>query len=85
MEKHTEVMAACHLAYERHQQQVMVVGQIGLLEYRGKLKLVGGNLIVAGLGRDAETVALYLQVEHERLDTRRYGTEIVVLKLLVLG
>ena len=45
----------------------MVIGKVGLLKDRSKLKLIGSHLVVTGLGRDAETVALYFQIKHECL------------------
>ncbi len=63
----------------------MVVGQIGLLKDWRELKLIGRHLIVAGLCRDAELVAFYLEVEHECLHTRGDCAEIVVFELLVFG
>ncbi len=62
----------------------MVVGEVGFLEYGRELKLVWSHFVVAGLGGDAEFVAFNLKVEHECLNARGYGSEIVVLELLVL-
>ena len=62
----------------------MVVGEVGLLVNGSQLKLVGSDLVMACFDRDAQAVALNLQVEHELLDAHGDGTEIVVLKLLVL-
>ena len=69
VEEHTEIVSACHLSYKRHKQHVVVVGKVGLLKYRSKLKLVGSHLIMTRLGRDAEAVALYLKVKHECLNS----------------
>ncbi len=84
VEQHAEVVAACGLAHNRHQQQVVVVGKVCFLEDGSALKLVGRNLVVACLDGDAEAVALYFEVEHESLDARGDCTEVVVFELLVL-
>ena len=52
-----EVVAAGNVVDERHQQQVMVVSQIGFLKDRSKLKLIWSNLVVASLGRNTKLVA----------------------------
>ena len=85
VEKHAEVMTLCNLAHDAHQQQVVVVGEVGLLEDGSQLELVGSHLVMAGVGGDAEAVTFNFEVEHESFDTRGDGAEIVVLKLLVLG
>ena len=65
MEKDAEIVLAGYVGDKRHEQEVVVVGKVGFLEDRSKLKLVGRNLIVASLSRDSEFVALNLKVEHE--------------------
>ena len=50
----------------RHQQLLVVGGDVGALEHRGDLELPGRDLVVAGLGRDAELEQLALGVDHER-------------------
>ncbi len=85
MEEDAEMMAVGNLGDEAHQQEVVVVGEVGFLEYGGKFELIGGNLVVARLGGNAEAVTFDLEVEHESFDARRDGSEVVVLKLLVLG
>ena len=85
VEQHLKAVLVGHALHEAHEQHVMVDSQIGLLEDRGTLKLVGGHLVVAGLNGDAQLQGLYLQVFHESHHTLRDGTEIVVVHLLVLG
>ena len=85
VEQHAEMMPASHFGNERHQQQVVVVGQVCFLEYGCELKLVGSHFVVASLRRDAEFVAFDFKVEHEGFDARRYGAEIMVFELLVFG
>ena len=69
----------------RHQQLLVVGGDVGLLEHRGDLELGRGDLVVPGLGRDAELEQLTLGVHHERQDAVGHRTEIVVVELLALG
>ena len=49
----------------RHQQLLVVGGDVGALEHRRDLELAGRDLVVAGLGRDAELEQLALGVQHE--------------------
>ena len=48
------------------------------------LELAGSDLVVAGLGRDAELEQLALGVEHERQHPLGDGPEVVVVELLAL-
>ena len=67
-------------------EQLLVVGRhVGALEHRGQLELAGRDLVVAGLGRDAELEQLALGVEHEGEDPLGDGAEVVVVELLALG
>ena len=52
MQQDTEAMLTGDLAHQGHDQQVVVVGQVALLEDRCQLKLVGGYLVVACLHGD---------------------------------
>ena len=63
----------------------MIDGEVGLLEDRSKLKLVGGNLIVTCLARNTEFEGTNLKILHEGLYTIGDSSEIVVFHLLVLG
>ncbi len=84
MKKDAEVVALCHLFNYRHEQEVMVVGKIALLEYRREFKLIGSHLVMTGLRRYAEFVAFCLEIEHECLHSTRYRAEIMIFELLVL-
>ena len=84
VEQHAEAVLARHLLHERHEQHVVVYGKVALFVYRGKLKLVGGHLVVARLARYGELQRLYLEVFHEGLHAVWYGAEVVVVHLLVL-
>ena len=68
----------------RHQQLLMVGGDVGPLEHRRDLELAGGDLVVPGLGRDAELEQLALGVHHEAEHPLRDGAEVVVVELLAL-
>ena len=53
----------CGHPLQRHHDQLLVVGgDVGALEHRGQLELAGRDLVVAGLGRDAELEQLALGV-----------------------
>ena len=62
----------------------MVDSQVCFLEYRSQFKLVGGNLIVACLARNAQFQRLNLQFAHKSCDTLRDAAKVMVVHLLVL-
>ena len=76
-------MLARDLPHQGHDEQVVVVGQVTLLIDGRELELVGRDLVVAGLERDAQAERLDLQLFHELEDAGRDGTEVVILELLV--
>ena len=45
VEQHAEAMTACHLLHERHEEHVMVDGDVGLLEDWRQLELVGSSSV----------------------------------------
>ena len=67
--EYAEIMAPGHFGHKSHHEQVVVVGQVGLLEYGGEFKLIRSHLVVSCLYRYTEAVGLNFQVEHECLDT----------------
>ena len=75
-------MAQCHPLQQVHQQQVVVVGQVGLLEYRGHFELVGRYLVVTCGHRYAQFVGLAFKLLHESHHAGRDAAEVVVVKLL---
>ena len=81
--EYAEIMAPGHFGHKSHHEQVVVVGQVGLLEYGGEFKLIRSHLVVSCLKQDAELVCLGLEILHERADPRRDCSEIMVFKLLV--
>ena len=84
MQQDTEAMLAGDLPHQGHDQQVVVVGQVTLLEDRSQLELVGGNLVVTSLHRNTQLQRLDLQLFHELHHTGRDSAEVVILQLLVL-
>ena len=63
----------------------MVGGNIRSGEDRRHLVLRGRDLVVLGLGVDAQLPELLIQILHERLDARADRAEVVILELLALG
>ena len=47
-------MALGHVAQGLHRQHVVVDGQVELLEHGRELELCGGDLVMAGLGRNTQ-------------------------------
>ena len=85
VKQYAEAMIASHALHQRHEQHVMVDSQITLLEDRSQLELVGCNLVVTCLTRNSQLQCLNLKILHKGLNTIRYGSEIMVVHLLVLG
>ena len=84
VQQYTEPMLTCHLLHQRHQQHVMVYGEVHLLVYGRKFKLVWCHLVVACLARNGQFECLYLKVFHERLHAVGDGAKVMVVHLLVL-
>ena len=68
-----------------HGQLVMVACNVGCGKYGRHFVLGRCNLIVLGLGEDAQLPQFLVQLLHERCHARADRTEIVVLHLLPLG
>ena len=85
VQKAYHTMAVGHALHALHDELVVVGGNV----YRGidarKLVLGGGNLVVLGLGRDAELPELFVQLTHKRCHARLDRAEIVVVQFLSLG
>ena len=82
MQQELEVVTTCNLLHHLHQHQVVIVRQVGLLEYRRTLKLVGCHLIVPGGHWNAQLVGLQFELLHESSRSGRNRSEIVVVQLL---
>ena len=80
-----ESVLACHPFHQRHQEHVVIDGEITFLVYRSQLKLVGSHLVVARLAWDGKFESLYLKVFHKGLNAVGDSAEVVVVHLLVLG
>ena len=85
MQQDHETVFPGNPVHKVHHELVLVVGEVGFPIDRSQFELVGGNFIMTGLKRDAETIGSHLQVTHEGSDARRNGREIVVVELLVPG
>ena len=81
----TESMFTGNPAHQRHQQHIMVNGQVAFLKNRGQFKLIGSHLVMARLTRDSQFQSLNLQVTHKGGYPFRYGTKIMVIHLLIFG
>ena len=73
------------LLHDLHGQLVVVRGDVRRGKNRRKLVLAGSDLVVLGLGIDAELPELLVQLFHEGLDAGLDRAEIMVVQLLALG
>ncbi len=71
--------------HRAHHDHVVVRPDRGRLVDRRHLELARGDLVVAGLGRDAEPPELAVEVHHEGQDPLADRAEVLVLELLALG
>ena len=71
-------------AHRAHDDHVVVRPDRGRLVDRRHFELAGGDLVVAGLGRDAEPPELAVEVHHERQDPLADRAEVLVFELLAL-
>ena len=85
VQQYAETVLTSHFLHYRHQQHVVIDGQISFLKDRSQLKLVGSNLVVASLNRNTQLQRFNLQLLHEGLNTFWDSTKVVVVHLLVLG
>ena len=83
VEQDAEPVVAGHPLHERHEEHVVIDGEVALLVDRGEFELVGSDLIVTRLTRDGQFERLYLQILHKRLYTVGNRAEVVVVHLLV--
>ena len=65
VEKDSEIVPTGNFSHYRHQQQIVIVGQIGLFKNRGNFKLIGRNFIMTSFNRDTQHVTLDFEVLHE--------------------
>ena len=71
--------------HHAHHDHVVVGADRGRLVDRRHLELARRDLVVAGLGRDAEAPQLAVEIHHEREDPLADRAEVLVLELLALG
>lgn len=84
VEQAAESVLAGYLTHQRHDEHVVVDGQIAFFKDGGEFKLVGGYLVVTCFAGDAEFECLNLEVTHEFLHTFGDGAEVMVVHLLIL-
>ncbi len=70
MQQADQAVACGNLLHHLHDELVVVGGDVGGREDRRQLMLGRGDLVVLGLGEDAELPELFVQILHER---RRRG------------
>ena len=84
MENDLHMMFLSHLLHHNHKHHILIDSLCSLTENRRTLKLVRRHLVMSGLKKNSEFICLSLKVFHERADSGRNGTKIMVLKLLIL-
>ena len=85
VEQATETVLAGCFVHQRHEQHVLVDGQIAFFVYGCELELVWCHLVVARFAWNAQFESLYFEVFHKLGHTSGNGSEVVVVHLLVLG
>ena len=85
VEQAHHVVPPGHLLHDLHGQLVVVAGGVGVAVDGGQLVLGGGDLVVLGLGQDAQLPQLLIQLLHVGGHPGLDGAEVVVLQLLSLG
>ena len=85
MQQADEPMLLRDLFHDLHRELILVVGGVCVGIDRRHLVLGRGDLIVLGLGQNAELPELLVQLLHIRRNARADGAEIMVVQLLPLG
>ena len=73
------------LPHHLHRQQVVVDGDVGGVVDGGQLMLAGGDLVVLGLGGNAERPQLVVQILHIGRDGGADSAKVVLLEFLALA
>lgn len=47
MQQYTESVIPCQLPHQRHNQQIMIIGQVAFLENGSQFKLIGRDLVMS--------------------------------------
>ena len=84
MQQADHAVARGHLLHDLHRQLVLVSGDVAGRKHGRKLMLRGSDLVVLGLGVDAELPELLIEILHECRNARLDAAEIVIVKLLPL-
>ena len=74
-----------HLLHHLHGQLVVIRGNIGGGVNRRQLVLRGGDLVMLGLGQNAQLPQLVVQLVHKGRNAGLDGAEIMIVQLLPLG
>ena len=85
VQQYAERVTTRYLTHHGHQQQVMVIGQIGFLENRGHLELIRSHFVVSRLDRNTQLVTLVFEILHKGHHPRGDRPEVMVFELLVFG
>ena len=85
MQQHAEMMFLRHTLHDRHDEQVMVIGQIDILKDRRHLELVRRHLVMTRLNGYTGLEGFVFEFAHEGQYTCRDSPEIMVLELLRLS
>ena len=80
-----QTVAVCDLLHDLHLELVLIARGVCVGVYRCKLVLRRCDLVVAGLGQNAQLPELTVKILHVRRNAGSYRAEVVVLKLLTLG
>ena len=84
MQQYTESVIPRQLPHQRHNQQIMIIGQVAFLENGSQFKLIGRDLVMSGFHRNPEFQRFNFELFHKGGNPAGYRTEIVVFELLVL-
>ena len=85
MEQTDQTVMACNGFHQFHGDQVVVDRAVGHGEDRCELVLRRSNLVVLGLGGDAELPERVIKLLHEIVDGGTDSAEVVLFKLLTLA
>ena len=82
VQQRLQAVAQRDAAQRRHDELVVIDGDVGLLEARRHLELARRNFVMPRDDRHAELVQLVLDFGDARLDALRDAAEVVILELL---
>ena len=85
VEQADEAMLERRALHDRHHELLVIGGHVGGFEVGRDLELPRRDLVVVGLGGDAELEQLVFEGLHEDLDAPGDGPEVVIVELLALG